>query len=161
MKEWNGQRYNTDFEPIDAAGNVLGPKDEAASAGWTQQNEPWRDSPGWHAQPLSAQQEASLRQTNPQGYAERQAWRSANPTTAIGAPMRRTPMPPGPRLGGGVGVPPPSLSGMGGSYTAPSTRRPAMSTFGPAQLGPLGRGDMGPTRASQNPMQRYLQSVLR
>ncbi len=35
MKEWGGKRYNTDFEPIDDQGNVLGGKDEAASAGWS------------------------------------------------------------------------------------------------------------------------------
>lgn len=89
MKEWNGQRYDTDFHPIDEWGNVLGPKDEGASKGWTDANEPWRNSPGWHAQPLSADQEAGIRATNPQAYAARQAWRSANPTNAIGAPLSR------------------------------------------------------------------------
>lgn len=87
-KTWNGQDYNMDFYPIDAMGNVVGPKDEAASTAWTNANEPWRNSPGWHAQPLSAMQEAGLQQTNPQAYAERQAWRSANPTNAIGGPLR-------------------------------------------------------------------------
>ena len=104
MKVWNGVNFNTDFEPIDAYGNIIGPKDMAASEGWTAQNEPWRSSPGWHAQPLSAEQERGIQQTNPQGYAERMAWRSANPTNALGAgawqrsassgPQRISAMPP-------------------------------------------------------------------
>lgn len=84
MKEWGGKRYNTDFEPIDAMGNILGGKDMAASEGWTNENEPWRNTPGWHGQPLSAEQEAGIQQTNPQGYAERIAWRTGNPKQAYG-----------------------------------------------------------------------------
>jgi hypothetical protein len=86
-KTWNGVEYNMDFEPISPTGEVIGPKDMGASDGWTNANEPWRNSPGWHAQPLSAEQETGLQAADPQAFAERQTWRAANPTNAIGAPL--------------------------------------------------------------------------
>lgn len=86
-KSWNGVEYNMDFEPIDTKGNVLGPKDEAASAGWTSANEPWRDSPGWNAQPLSAEQSAGSQAANPAAWDARVAFQSANPVNAIGGPL--------------------------------------------------------------------------
>lgn len=83
-KIWNGKTYDTDFYEIDpASGRRLSDqKDLSASEGWTNQFEPWRNTPGWHGQPLSADQEQGIQQTNPQGFAERQAWRTANPTQA-------------------------------------------------------------------------------
>lgn len=86
MKSWGGKNYDTDFHELLGDGTVSADKDWAASEGWTAENEPWRSSPGWHAQPLSAEQEAGIQQTNPQGWAARQAWRAANPTNAIGGP---------------------------------------------------------------------------
>jgi len=145
MKEWGGQRYNTDFEPIDEQGNVLGPKDLAASQGWTDANEPWRNTPGWHGQPLSAEQSAGLQASNPAAWQARQTWRAANPTNALGAPIGGGP---NPGMGGGGGIqPPPAFSWSRWDWNgAGDTSMSGLGTLGqpPAGSNPVGSGGAAP-----------------
>jgi hypothetical protein len=80
----NGQRFDTDFYPIDDQGNRIGDRDLGASESWTNANEPWRNTPGWHGQPLSADQSAGLQQSNPAAWAAREDWQRQNPQWANG-----------------------------------------------------------------------------
>lgn len=91
-KYWGNKKYDIDFFEIDEGGNRLSDqKDLGASEGWTNYYEPWRNSPGWHAQPLSPEQEAGIKDTNPTGYNERMAWRSANPGAFQAPPQTANP----------------------------------------------------------------------
>jgi hypothetical protein len=130
-KSWGGKTYDTDFYEIDTQGNrISDQKDLAASEGWTNENEPWRNTPGWHGQPLNAEQERGIQQTNPTGWAERQAWRAANPNQAYG-PDGRTPQ---------RGTQ--NLSGLPGQYTG--TTQPIFDWSG-------WNGEGGPSGMPQRP----------